>query len=45
MASQDPRKKYSNADFPKQEQPVPGLQKIWTLNQIVEKLLIPVMVD
>ena len=27
MASQDPRKKYSNADFPKQEQPVPGLQK------------------
>lgn len=27
MVSQDPRTKYSNADFPKQEQAVPGLQK------------------
>src|SRR5699024_8689783 len=27
MAFQDPRTKYSNADFPKQEQAVPGLQK------------------
>ncbi|PHK50293.1 SDR family oxidoreductase [Staphylococcus edaphicus] len=26
MASQDPRTKFSNKDFPKQEQPVPGLQ-------------------
>ncbi|ATH59418.1 NAD(P)-dependent oxidoreductase [Staphylococcus nepalensis] len=27
MAAQDPRTKYSNADFPQQEQPIPGLQK------------------
>lgn len=27
MVSQDPRTKFSNADFPKQEQAVPGLQK------------------
>ena len=27
MAAQDPRTKFSNADFPKQEQAVPGLQK------------------
>ncbi|MDW4279821.1 SDR family oxidoreductase [Staphylococcus saprophyticus] len=26
MAGQDPRTKFSNKDFPKQEQPVPGLQ-------------------
>ena len=26
MANTDPRSKYSNADFPKQEQPIPGLQ-------------------
>lgn len=26
MAGQDPRNKFSNKDFPKQEQPVPGLQ-------------------
>src|SRR5699024_10878220 len=27
MAAQDPRTKYSNAAFPQQEQPIPGLQK------------------
>ncbi|MCG7338207.1 SDR family oxidoreductase [Staphylococcus sp. ACRSN] len=27
MSSQDPRTKFSNKDFPKQEQPVPGLQQ------------------
>ncbi|WP_251517792.1 MULTISPECIES: SDR family oxidoreductase [unclassified Staphylococcus] len=27
MGAQDPRNKFSSADFPKQEQPVPGLQK------------------
>lgn len=27
MAAQDPRTKYSNEDFPQQEQPIPGLQK------------------
>ena len=27
MSAQDPRKKFSNKDFPKQEQPVPGLQQ------------------